>query len=119
MKADANYYYNNYVDEACNIIPVEKVRFWGRRALDYLSGLTCGKIHSVNEESAKIHQCIWEIAEEMYKGSERNGIKSENNDGYSVTYEDSKDEGTQLKRIAERYLGDTGLLYRGVYQDGE
>ena len=49
-------------------------------------------------------------------------VKSENTDGYSVSYVTERIDGqdaekvleNKLYRIAKVYLGNTGLLYRGV-----
>jgi len=57
---------------------------------------------------------VCEIAEEIYKGEGRQGIKSENIDGYSVTYADETSLKRKIIEIAVKRLHKTGLLYMGV-----
>ncbi len=62
------------------------------------------------ERDDNFNMCVLEIAELLYEESRRDGIKSEDNEGYRVSYE--KRERAVLK-IAKRRLLKTGLLYRG------
>ena len=89
-------------------IPNEELMLWLKRAAAELSRLTLGR--SGSDKSEPVLTAVCEIAEAMYEYENRAHIRSENNDGYSVTY---KDNGIDTEKIAKRYLSDTGLLYRG------
>ena len=52
------------------------------------------------------------MAEVFFRRQGALGIKSENTDGYSVTYSDIG-LAEELYEIAELYLGETGLLFKG------
>ena len=113
MKPSAQYYFENFCEAGIDKIPAEQFLVWGNKALAELDTLSGGKIMSESEENVKIQQCICEIAEALYVEENFGNIKSENNDGYSVTYADDETKQDKIKRIAERYLANTGLLYRG------
>ncbi len=66
------------------------------------------------DQSKTVLCAACEIAEMLYKAEGRQGVKSENTDGYSVTYADEVSIGRKVTEIAVRRLGDTGLLYMGV-----
>lgn len=96
-------------------IPAAEFERWERAAYFELSRITGGKSTQSLEECVKI--CICEIAELLYKMEMQGKIKSENNDGYSVTYQEG-DTKNALTDIAKRYLSGTDYLYRGVCNDG-
>ena len=52
-----------------------------------------------------------------YKYDQRDGKTSENNDGYSVSYDTSKPLNVMLYEIAEVYLINTGLMSLAVDND--
>ena len=54
-----------------------------------------------------------------YKYDQRDGITSENNDGYSVSFDVSRSVDSMLYRIAEVYLVNTGLMDLVVDDDYE
>ena len=60
----------------------------------------------------EISLCACRVAEALFKGEPRRGIKSETTDGYSVTYDDR--DGDEIRRIIVSGLKDTGLIYTGV-----
>lgn len=61
------------------------------------------------ENLAKCAVC--EMVEQLHRIEQRNGITSENNDGYSVTYEKTERSTEEvLYQIAKVYLVNTGLL---------
>lgn len=60
------------------------------------------------ENKAKCAIC--EMVEAMYADSTRTGKTSENNDGYSVSYDTSKSIDSILYEIAKVYLANTGLM---------
>lgn len=57
---------------------------------------------------------VCEMSELIYADEKRAGRASENNDGYSVSYETGKSLEASLYGVARVYLGDTGLMYAGV-----
>lgn len=58
----------------------------------------------------KAKKALCEMCEYAYKYQKREGITSENNDGYSVSYDTSETEASALHRIAMIYLANTGLM---------
>lgn len=66
------------------------------------------------EDSDAVMCAICEIAEEIYRSESKQGIKSENIDGYSVTYADETSLERRIIKIAGKHLNETGLLYMGV-----
>ncbi len=61
-----------------------------------------------------IKRCLYAIAEEIFKEEKQGSIKSENIDGYSVTFRDQSPAGRRILKTALLYLGKSGLLYAGV-----
>ncbi len=109
MKADLFFYTNFCGGE--EKIPAAEFPLWEARAGEALSYITDGK--SADCDSDKVKACICAMAELMYEEAKRNGIASENNDGYSVVYK-SEDMQGKLCAIAKTRLFGTDLLYRGV-----
>ena len=113
MKPSSKYYFENFCEAGIAKIPAEQFVIWGNRALAELNTRTLSRVMQENEDNIAIQQCICEIAEALYVEETVGNIKSENNDGYSVTYVDDETTKDKIKRICERYLANTGLLYRG------
>lgn len=109
MIADLAFYNENYGGE--NKIPASLFPLFERRAENELMFLTDGRIKGKEDECIKI--CICEMAEFLYNCLEKGEIKSENNDGYSVTYKE-RDIKQELFKIAQVNLFGTELLFRGV-----
>lgn len=110
MTADLIFYSERYGGN-CKIPPAE-FPVWERRAEKILSKITGGKSEkSCLEESVKV--CVCEIAELLYEENTRSGIVSENNDGYSVRYENG-DIKMQIANVVSIWLSGTDILYRGV-----
>lgn len=109
MIADLAFYNENFGGDSK--IPASLFPLFERRAENELMFITDGKIKEKDDECIKI--CICEMAEFLYKCLESGGIKSENNDGYSVTYEE-RDIKRELFKIAQVNLFGTELLFRGV-----
>lgn len=93
---------------------------WNRletKAEQRLNGFTYGRCSGdwsgkPWENSAKCAVC--EMAELLLTDEKTAGKTSENNDGYSVSFDTSDSTGNKLYKIARVYLGNTGLLYAGV-----
>ena len=109
MTADLVFYNENFGGDTK--IPAASFPLWENRAKNYLMYVTGGKIEG--KEDTLVKMCICEIAEFLYNKSLSDGIRSENNDGYSVVYQDG-DIKCQVIKIAEIYLAGTEYLYRGV-----
>lgn len=60
---------------------------------------------------------LCEMCEYAYKYNQRDGKVSENNDGYSVSYDTGKSLDETLYKITETYLINTGLLSLAVDDD--
>ena len=118
LYADFDYYSNTYYDALQEIpIPNTQRLVYLRKASSYLDSLFVhGKPQEPYAEELKNACC--EIADCYYTCEHKEGIVSENNDGYSVSYVQDAFGArmTQHKAyaIALRYLGSTGLLYRGI-----
>ncbi len=108
------YYHENFIDAGMNKIPAEQFPQYCFKAFCVLDAITFSRINDVADLDT-VKQCVCEVSEVIYQYDTRIGIKSENNDGYSVTYDES-DFGREkeIKRIAEIYLGSMGLLYSGL-----
>jgi len=91
-------------------IPLESFYLWEKRAVAELNRITARDIAESPDDDAKM--CICETAEFLYEKAGRSGIVSENNDGYSVRFEQGKTE-EGIYNIAVKWLSKSGLLYRG------
>ena len=109
MMADLVFYNENYGGEGK--IPASLFPLWARRAEAELDYITNRKI--IEKDDDTIRMCVCEMAEFLYNECQKDGISSENNDGFSVTYQ-NRDIKQELMKIAKTYLGATNLLYRGV-----
>ena len=101
---DFDYYKNTYIgslDEAdfCRLLV---------KAEAYLNLATHGRI---KEADTLVCFCLCELCDVFYENEER-GISSESVDGYSVSYEKSKN--FPAWEVVKTYLGGTGLLYGGL-----
>ena len=103
------------------LIPEAEFEYNAARASEYIDWQTFDRItdkYMENESAAalKIKSCCCVLAEAEYSFSRRADISSEKNGSYSVTYsaKSSSDHSAEKSCIISRYLGNTGLLYRGV-----
>ena len=108
---DYSFYFNVYNNGFAGVIPVESFGLYIAKAWREVESMLTSEY--TEEQSEKICLCVCEVAEEIYENAEKQGIKSENADGYSVTYADVNVE-KNIKNIIIRRLADTGLLYMGV-----
>lgn len=97
----------------------EDMSVQAQRFVDYVTG---GKIG--DNITDKVCNAVCAAAEALYECSSKYvtlnpGIKSENTDGYSVTYQDhsaaeiSVQKDKAMYRAVKQELSGTGLLYRG------
>lgn len=121
--ATYDYYRQEYYGEA---IPDKAFQKVIAKASRYIDQFTFGRITEENvNKFSSLSACACDMAEVIYKMYGTDGIsrekKSENTDGYSVSYvtegADGKIAEDTLKKklyaIAETYLMTTGLLYLG------
>lgn len=115
MYADYNYYINEYCDAVENPeIPQELTDKYLKKASLFLNSLFSGKKPRKPYECTICDACC-EIAECLYRLEKREGISSEENDGFSVTFSSNAPAPYKAAYdIAVRYLGASGLLYRGI-----
>lgn len=110
MIVDTAYYLDTFLGGRKALIPLSDFLYYERRAEAELSSVTMRKIERA-EITDNIRLCVCEVMECIYSFDKRGDIKSENNDGYSVTYTDeNKDD--KIYSIASKYLPHK-LLYRG------
>lgn len=95
------------------------------KASAYLNRITFGRIQEPYPEEVKYTVCELAELQHKYDKEARDGnreVKSENNDGYSVTYVTEGTDGEspnvvlhrKMYAAAKAWLGNTGLLYLGV-----
>lgn len=78
----------------------------------FLKSVISEKSDAANTDEVKC--CLCALAEGIYLEQRKGGIKTENIDGYSVTYSNQSPALQRLLEIALMYLGNSGLLYAGV-----
>ena len=117
--------YKYYADQyGGNTIPEEQFRYVMQKAEMHLHTFTFDQLRGEPFDNI-VKNCLCDMAETIYKVErQRDGgmKKSENTDGYSVSYVteavDGQDQQEVLRRklygITECYLMNTGLLYQGV-----
>lgn len=110
-----------------NVIPGAAFTRMIGKASRYIDSFTFGRITEANmDKFPTLPDCACEMAEAVYNMVGKSGKdkekKSENTDGYSVTYVTEGVDGAvaeetlrrKLYAIARVYLQNTGLLYCGV-----
>lgn len=119
---DYIYYIGEY---GGNAVPEEEFSKSEKKAEVYLKNITHGKLTEENvSECENAKDCICDMTETVFRCSKEKNRekKSENIDGYSVSYvtetTDGEDSVTAMKKklysIARYWLMNTGLLYQGV-----
>lgn len=128
MYVDYGYYQAEYGGQ----MPEEKFAISMRKAENYIRYLTClnGDIFATPNDMVKDAACVvadvfyqaQSIKEKQIKDGHAGQIKSENNDGYSVTYVSEQTEGQLSEEVTKKkayaaaypYLLPTGWLSRKV-----
>lgn len=111
--ADFSYYKDTY----CGEMAEGDFKRLSRSASAYLDSVTFDRIPSVTDEKImeRVREACCAVADALLRKEQRDGIAAETNDGISVTYTtEGSTEEQRLYRAAVLYLGNTGLLYRGV-----
>jgi len=91
-------------------IPLETFDIWEKRAVKAINNYTARDISKELDDNIKM--CICEVAEFLFEASKRSGIESENNDGYSVKFQNLHN-GSNINSIVKMWLSGSDLLYRG------
>ena len=92
----------------------------GRDEFERYLSKACGELDAylcsdgLEQDEENIRLCLCEIAEILYAAQLSSGIKSENVDGYSVTYSDKTEVDEAVRRCVLKRLGRSGLLFAGV-----
>ena len=116
--ADYAFYTDKYLGR---IIPNENdFAYYALRASEIIDSKTFGRI---NEITPAVQLACCAAADELYsdasaKAKAAGGVSSESVDGYSVSYrayntEAEKAAGKRVNAAIKRYLGSTGLMFRG------
>lgn len=130
--ADFSYYQDFYKGKV--ITDLETFRTLAERSFDYINMVT---FYNINSDTLKVHvdaikRCSCAIAEAYYiydithsiDGTISGAKTSESIGQYSVSWANPLDSletltggnfPSYLKNLAMKYLGHTGLMYRGVY----
>lgn len=131
MNADYEYYTNGYLLGREPVIPDKVYPYWEKQACRKIDMYTFGCLNAHPELIVdEVKGCICEIAELLYKADsvaeqslQQGGaglLSSYSNDGESGNFDLSQSVYTEsgkagkIHEIIYRYLGNTGLLYRGL-----
>ena len=130
MYADHKYYETGYLLGRSSVIPEDAYPYWEKQAERVLNQYTLSRlVADFNLITDEVKDCTCELAELLYqadtvsqKAVEQGGglLSSYSNDGQSGTFDLSQssytEEGKKRKtqEIIYKYLGNTGLLYRGM-----
>lgn len=119
-RVDFNFYQNSY---GGTMIPnADALKQPLNKAIAYLAQVMHREPQDSNQEDA-VKLCLCEVSDLLYQDAqtkrEHGGreVKSENTDGYSVSYTTSVDGrgiNFDVYTTIRRYLSPTGLLYAGV-----
>lgn len=116
MKVEYSFYTDTY---GGNRISQDDWNRVSQKAEQRLDSFTFGRCSGDWEgeswcDRAKCAVC--EMTEILYADEKRDGKTSENTDGYSVSYDTDVSFENALRYVALTYLGNTGLMYLGVYE---
>lgn len=129
MYVNYGYYESKYLLGREPTVPEDDFMFWEKQTERVLNQYTFGRLTADTEFlTDEVKDCACELAELLYQADRsaqqaavQGGVlQSYSNDGESGTFDLSQSTFTEegkAKKISEiihRYLGNTGLLYRGV-----
>ncbi len=100
------YYRENFVG---NMLSEDEFSKFLPKAVSYVKYYVGPKFAECDE----IKNAVCAVCEVLYKYGERDGIKSEANDGISQSYSES-DISKKADEVIKIYLSSTNLLYRGM-----
>lgn len=112
--ADFDWYKSDYFG---TVVPEEAFPSFAMKASYLVDGLTAGNLQPLDTAPDCVKDAVCAAVEKLYRfeQSPAREIKSENNDGYSVTYADTSEEKAldDAKTEIRLYLSTSGLLFRG------
>lgn len=108
-----SFYYNSYCGSAPGVIPEESFPRFADRARSNLAAVICGGV-SLEPLENEVKCAICACAEVLYENSVSGLVKTENTDGYSVTYRDAAPLTGEIYRAAAVYLAGSGVMFAGV-----
>ncbi len=129
MYVNYGYYESKYLLGREPTVPEDDFMFWEKQTERVLNQHTFGRLTAdMGLLTDEVKDCACELAELLYQADKsaqqaaaQGGVlQSYSNDGESGTFDLSQSTFTEegkTKKISEiihRYLGNTGLLYRGV-----
>mgnify|MGYP004543739961 CR=1 FL=1 len=122
MKVDYSFYVENFGGSQVPERAWLSLELKAEKRLEYFSFGRTGTAGDWSEQDWEqdAKYAICEMAEAMQKREARGNIASENNDGYSVSYQTEQTEEefeSRLYQIASTYLMSSGLLYMGVDEE--
>lgn len=129
MYVNYGYYESKYLLGREPTVPEDDFMFWEKQTERVLNQYTFGRLTADTELlTDEVKDCACELAELLYQADRsaqqaavQGGVlQSYSNDGESGTFDLSQSTFTEegkakkISKIIHRYLGNTGLLYRGV-----
>ena len=114
MNVEYKFYQDSY---GGGNIPEKDWKRLSQKAESRLKEFTFGRLPDQWEDKEWVEQAkcaVCEMAEIIHADDKRGGKTSENNDGYSVSFDTSRPLSSLLYDVVKVYLGNTGLLYAGV-----
>jgi len=120
--ADAEFYTGKYLLGRKPVISTG-FDYYARSASRIMNSLSFDRIDKLGELTEDIKMCCCEIAERCYTNEKERkaagGKTSEKIGTYSVTFtdkvlSDTEISATDANRIMNKWLSETGLLYRGI-----
>lgn len=112
---DYRYYQNVYHGK---IVKADEFQTAEIEAEAFVNAITFGRISKLDPVPDCVKLAICSVIEVLhqYIESHQSQIKSESNDGYSVTYAEAvkdADCNIDMRHRAKRHLANTGLMYKG------
>ena len=104
--------YSDYLSMGGTEIPPSNYDRLYRQVMAYIKSHTFGRLECSGISIEVFQNCIFDLLE-LYMIYEKQGIKSEELGEYSVTYDFSQLQ-IQKRKLLNIYLGESGILYRGV-----
>lgn len=130
MYADRDYYETGYLLGRTAVIPEDVYPYWEKQAERVLNWYTLSRLAAdLGLITDGVKDCTCELAELLYqadtvsqRAAEQGGgiLSSYSNDGESGAFDFSQSSYTEegktkkTREILYKYLGNTGLLYRGM-----
>lgn len=119
---DETFYKDKYLLKREAVIDTASFPFWEREASQEVRKYTLDNIDESEPIPEVVQLCICAVAEHLYKcdkqESETGSVISEKDGSWSATYETAKqsedNKQAKIAKIIFKWLGSTGLLYRGM-----